>query len=295
MGTGFTSTVPIFTTKNILKGGWQDWFTLAVFFFGIIPLTYKLFKNPNRTSSEYFGNLAWLRAFIFFGWCIVISYFTGVFDVTFAQGPYALSLYSPSHLWLWLTPLNFAVIIVGYWIIWPIGTVIYGRGKFGVLGFQILFGIVNGVCESMLNLSVWAVSELIPAPRWGTFLIFFFVQGGWKSNWDQRYWNVYVTPEHNILSCNVPKIFSVHVPNILISFTHLILFAQPLIFICTQTIALIGTNIFTCILPPWDTTWKNPPDERLIQRYADKAKAENWNGVEWIEDSLDASLVEPKM
>ena len=75
-------------------------------------------------------------------------------------------------------------------------------------------------------------------------------------------------------------------PNIFISISHLILYAQPTIFVATQTMALIGTNIFTAILPPWDKEWRNPPKEKMILLYADKKKAEYWNGTSWEEDLL---------
>jgi hypothetical protein len=248
--TGFTSSQPIFNRDNILKGigtcldpltrhspslplpsrpvysilimnltfitgGFQDWFTLSIAVVVIPFLLYRLFRDPNSKSTEYYGNLAWIRAFLFYSFCIIISWGLGVFDAVIVNGTSNLGEYTSDTTWIALTTALMSFSFVGYWIIWPMGTVSYGRKKHSVLFWQVLFGIVNGLCEGMLNVSIWAVAELFHQPRWATFLIYFCIQGGWKANWDTGYWNVYVTPAHNVMSWNLFKVATVHSPMIL--------------------------------------------------------------------------------
>lgn len=280
----FTSTDEIFTRDNVLKGGSQDYamiFVICAMFALLILL--RASPNYKHGSKVYYGNLAWIRAYIFFGFCFLVSWSTGVLDAVIVRAN--LAEYVQDKTWQVFTAFNFVAIFVAYWIVWPIGTVTYNRKSFFLT--TLLFGICNGLSESMLNLSIWAVLELLNKPRWCTFILYFLVTGGWKANWDTRYWNVYVTPEHNILSWNLIKVLSIHLPNVFISYTHLIMFEQPVIFVGTQTLALMGAVQFTAILPPWDTTWRNPEPQYLIKTLADKGKNILWDGQQWNGKTFD--------
>ncbi len=114
---------------------------LGVIFLLLLPLYVLLLRDPNRSSIEYYGNLAAIRAFIFFSWCLLISYPTGVFDGVFVTGWDHLSSYNSDTLWVTLTVVLFIIIILGYWIIWPIGTVTYGRKKYGCKYYYQEYGI----------------------------------------------------------------------------------------------------------------------------------------------------------
>ena len=109
-----------------------------------IPAYILWYKDVHRKSEEYFGHLAWIRSFIFFSWCLIISWALGVFDGAFGSTVSIPGAFKNDQVYIGVTVLNFGIVFIGYWIIWPIGTVVYGRGKRAVLWTQVLFGIVNG-------------------------------------------------------------------------------------------------------------------------------------------------------
>ena len=127
------------------------------------------------------------------------------------------------------------------------GTVSYGR-KWG--WHCVLFGIFDGLAESQLFLCIWSAVELIGLPRYGTGLVTFVLQGGFKANWDQRYWNVYVAPAHNIKEWNKWKVLLVHIPNVLVTFSYFITYGNATLYCATQTLALIGSTSFMCFPSP---------------------------------------------
>ena len=149
-------------------------------------------EDKHEDEYHYDAFAAWLGAGAFVSACFVVSWGAGVLDATFFHP--ARPAFDDAYFVVF-TAASFAIVLVGYWFVWPIGTVAYGR-EWG--WHCILFGIVDGLAESQLFLCIWSAAELIGLPRYGTGLITFVLQGGFKANWDQRYWNVYVAPAHNI-------------------------------------------------------------------------------------------------
>lgn len=217
---------------------------------------------------------AWLGAGTFMSVCFVISWAAGVLDATFFHPtwPSLANVY-----FIAFTAASFAIVIIGYWIIWPKGTVSYGR-KWG--WHCVLFGIFDGLAESQLFLCIWSAVELIGLPRYGTGLVTFVLQGGFKANWDQRYWNVYVAPTHNIKEWNKWKVLLVHIPNVLVTFTYFITYGNATLYCVTQTLALIGSTSFVRFPSP-SSNYTNPPLRSQVVYRADKANALLWRVDHW--------------
>jgi len=219
---------------------------------------------------RYDAYAAWLQAGIFISMCHVISWGMGVLDATFFH-PTLPQMDNNTHFIIFTTA-SFIIVLVGYWIIWPMGTVTYGRAW----GWHcVFFGIVDGLAEAQLFLCIWSAVELIGLPRYGTGLITFFLQGGFKANWDQRYWNVYVAPAHNIEEWNKWKVLFVHVPNVLVTFSYFITYGNATLYCATQTLALIGSTSAMNFPSPF-SKYTNPPLQSQVVRYADKDNAKKW-------------------
>ena len=239
-----------------------------------------LFTNEEYRYDAY---TAWLRGGGFFSVCFVSSWITGVLDATFFHPAWPLPMLDNIALVLFIlfTVTSFVTVLIGYWIIWPTGTVSYGR-KWS--WYCVLFGVVDGLSESQLFLCIWSAVELIGLPRYGTGLITFVLQGGFKANWDQRYWNVYVAPAHNIEEWNLRKVLFVHVPNVLVTFSFFITYGNATLYCATQTLALIGSTSAMHFPSPF-SKYINPPLDSQVVRHADKGSALLWRNNHWEEQS----------
>ena len=233
-------------------------------------------SNAPSGDDEYHydARTAWLSAGVFVSACFIISWGSGVLDATFFH-----PLWPPLDdvYFIVFTAASFAIVLVGYWIVWPIGTVSYGR----VWGWHcVFFGIVDGLAESQLFLCIWSAVEVIGMPRYGTGLVTFMLQGGFKANWDQRYWNVYVAPAHNIKDWNKWKVLLVHIPNVLVTFSYFITYGNATLYCATQTLALVGSTSFMRFPSPL-SEYTNPPLRLQVASRADKARALLWRVNHW--------------
>ncbi|GMH65746.1 hypothetical protein TrRE_jg8856 [Triparma retinervis] len=215
-------------------------------------------------EHRYDAHKAWVSAGAFFSVCFVISWATGVLDATFFHPTWPNSV---DNSFIVFTAASFATVVIGYWIIWPIGTVGYGR-RWG--WHCVLFGLVDGLAESMLFLCIWSVVELLALPRWGVGLITFFLQGGFKANWDQKYWNIYVAPAHNIEEWNKWKVLFVHIPNVFVTFSYFITFGNATLYCATQTLALVGSTSFMRFPSP-SSKYTNPPLRSQVETICEQA------------------------
>ena len=231
-------------------------------------------SDESADEYRYDACAAWLAAGAFVSVCFIISWGAGVLDATFFHPNVRPLEDAPFTVF---TAASFAVVLVGYWWIWPMGTVSYGRAW----GWHcVLFGVVDGLAESQLFLCIWSAVELIGLPRYGTGLITFVLQGGFKANWDERVWNVYVAPAHNVKEWNKWKVLFVHVPNVLVTFSYFITYGNATLYCATQTLALIGS---TCAMrfPSPFSKYTNPPLRSQVVRRADKASALLWRVDHW--------------
>eukprot|EP00520_Triparma_pacifica_P007946 CAMPEP_0118652902 /NCGR_PEP_ID=MMETSP0785-20121206/11559_1 /TAXON_ID=91992 /ORGANISM="Bolidomonas pacifica, Strain CCMP 1866" /LENGTH=249 /DNA_ID=CAMNT_0006545437 /DNA_START=245 /DNA_END=991 /DNA_ORIENTATION=- len=216
----------------------------------------------DSTPVPYSAYSAWLSAVVFFSVCFIISWGTGVADAVFFH-PTTTSFSSSDTSFFVFTAASFATVILGYWIIWPIGTVTYNR-QWG--WHCVIFGVLDGLAESQLFLCIWSLVEMLSLPRWCTGLITFFIQGGFKANWDQNYWNLRVAPAHNIEEWNKWKILFVHVPNVFVTFSYFITYGNAKIYCATQTVAVVGSTCAMRFPSPW-SKYKNPPLNEQVELY----------------------------
>jgi len=241
-------------------------------------LVSKSSSKRDKTSPEeyrYNAYIAWLEGCAFISICFVISWATGVLDAAFFHPTWPPKADLAFYIF---TGASFAIVVIGYWIIWPIGTVSYGR-KWG--WHCVLFGVLDGFAESQLFLCIWALVELLSLPRYATGIITFFLQGGFKANWDQRYWNIRVAPAHNIEEWNKWKVLFVHVPNVLVTFSYFITYGSATLYCLTQTLALIGSTSAMRFPHPF-SKYTNPPLQSQIVSYADKGRARLWHVNRWL-------------
>ncbi len=238
----------IFPVRDWFSEPWEARFVLGSLAC-VLVLALSLFRlNRQRTSDVYDPQRAWLRAGIYFLCCFLLSWAAGVLPVL-RSSPIARVGQLSDPLWWVATAALAAVILFGYGVIWRRGTVSHGRPLFVIS--TLAFGIAWGFATGELLLSVWSLIEKAGfgpiAKAVGTYLVGGTLNGLWHS----KYWDIRVSPDHNILECNTTKILLAHTPNLLFSLAHLALFANPYVFVLGQVVALTISTTVMHFPPFW--------------------------------------------
>ena len=241
------TTSPIFADYNHFSAPWEIPFITIAVLIAFICAVLLSSLNLTRSSKEYDPQRAWLRAILYFDFCFIVSWLTGVFPMLLSE-PIAHSSQLNNPTWIFCTGLLLCVVFVCYAIFWREGTVSNGRP---LVWFAVIpFGIIWGLATGQMLLSIWALLERTGLQTtWiavGTLLFGGMVNGFWHS----KYWDINVAPDHNIVETNMRKILLAHIPNLGLSLGHLVLFSNPSIFVVSQVIAL-GISAVVMHFPPF--------------------------------------------
>ena len=198
----------------------------------------------DREVWRYDPKAAWLRALSYFAACWAIACATGALS-TILSNPIVFPGQTSQVGWWAFTILVIAVIFVGYWILWPLGTLAHGRR---VTVDTVVFGVLWGASEGLLFASVWAFFErllrdLALGGLW-VGLATIVVLAAFIGLWHALYWDIHVAPEHNIAEWNIRKVAFAHNPNVILSTTYVTLYGNLAIYAGLQFLALFGSTMF---------------------------------------------------
>lgn len=211
-------------------------------------------ERGKDARNIYYNHLAWLRAFIYFGGCLVVSALTGVMDVILSSALPDMGAKSTGwHITLdaWLI-----IVLVGYLGFWRRGTVTLGRKYYWT---AIPFGLMWGLSEAQLMLGFWSLAEMTGLSVLWVAIITYVMVSIFNTALHVLFWDTYVAPGHNITEWNMKKVSFSHTPNLFVGLIFLSLYGDPLVFVMVQTLALtICTNIMR--FPPfWPTEANGVP------------------------------------
>ncbi len=189
--------------------------------------------EPDRAAAPYDARGAWRRAFVYFLICWLLAAGSGAL-----AGLPGATPTDDRGWWVW-TVAGFVVVIVGYWIVWPLGTLTHGRplDRPAVLAF----GLAWGVSEGLLLLSVWTAADRWLAFGWA-LTVTLLVCATFLGLWHALYWDLKVAPEHNIEAWNLRKVLFVHVPNLGVTVPYLAVYGSGAFFVAMQTVGLLGAT-----------------------------------------------------
>jgi len=211
---------------------------------------------------RYDTRAAWLRAFAYFAFAWALGMASGAVP-TIIGNPWVLPGQASSILWIAFTALLAVVVFVGYWIIWPIGTLPHGRRV--IVPDTVVFGVVWGVSEGLLFGSVWLLAKrfwdgLIGAGTGADFAICFttiIALSIFVGMWHALYWDVHISPEHNIYEWNIRKVLLAHNPNLILGAIYVTAWENLGIWVALQAFALFGS---TLAMPFPSARWPHPVD-----------------------------------
>lgn len=248
---------PTFDPPRAYTGGVEDWLILGVLLLASILAQVFLVQRNKHPDNVYSPPLAWLRAALYFSVIMVLSWTTGVLRVVVHE-PFALPGQQSGALWLGLTALWVAATVWGYAYWWPRGTLAHGRQLH--LAPQIGFGLAWGFCSAQLTLVLWALVEDFGFARWLTAVLVFFLLSGYGQIYQSGWWDIHVSPPHNIRSTNAKKVLFAHMPFLVIALTHFTLFGNALLFACFHALALACSAVAMRFPPFW------APDGPVVNR-----------------------------
>ncbi|MEO7386382.1 MAG: hypothetical protein ABIX37_05560 [Gammaproteobacteria bacterium] len=229
-------------------GGAEDWTILAVMVSAAVLAQVFLVVRNRHPDNVHSPPLAWLRAALYFSIVLVVSWATGVLKVL-VHAPFVLPAQVQDPLWLGLTGLWTLVTVWGYVYWWPRGTLTHGRPL--DLVPQVLFGLAWGLTSAQLTLVLWALVEDFGFARWITAVLVFFLLSGYGQIYQSGWWDIHVSPPHNIRSTNAKKVLFAHMPFLLVALTHFALFGNALVFAGFHAIALACSAVAMRFPPFW--------------------------------------------
>ena len=219
-----------------------------------------LLRYRNHDPAHWSPPAAWLRAGIYFCFCILVAMFTGAWEATLAS-----PLVYPGQLedprWLFSTAAVVVFIFAAYWGYWYRNTLRFGRELYFLP--QGLFGLCWGFTTGLYFLSFWHIALAIGGswPTWVVWLVAYILISGWQVLWMDLYWDVYVSPEHDSPESIAKKVPRTHIPNMTLCLTYFAFFDNYWIFIGLQTVALLAASYGMRMPPPWSKL-ETPPARR---------------------------------
>ncbi|MFM7063425.1 MAG: hypothetical protein ACKO04_08025 [Actinomycetes bacterium] len=199
-------------------------------------------------QAPYQPRVAWTRASIYFGVCWLVSAAVGTWGRIVTE-PVATAAQRSDGTWLLWTAGVVALIVVAYPVVWARWTLTFDR-RSRVLA-QLGFGIVWGLSAGQLLASYFVLAERTGWPRWGVWLLAWGLIGAWQGMFQDLFWDVWVTPEHDTPTTIRTKVAACHIPNVTFTLTYLVLFGNVAIFVGLQTLALCSAAL-AMRFPAWN-------------------------------------------
>jgi hypothetical protein len=199
-----------------------------------------LLPARRRVATGYYSpTLAWLRGGIFFCACFLISRASGVMTMLLYEPWFEVPQLGNLAWWV-ATLLVSGHVAFAYLYFWPRGTSDHGRPLHR--SHVLTFGVLWGLAQSQLVLSVYVqLSKHIGNPVL-LVIAMVIIYSAFAATWQSRYWDVHVSPAHNIREWNVRKVLIVHLPFLILSLIHLGIFENAALFVMWQVVALAAST-----------------------------------------------------
>jgi len=209
-------------------------------------------RYRHRSSEVFLPKAAWLRACIYFCACYLIAIGTGVFDALLSNPIATPEQINDQAWWFWVGGL-ILIVTIAYWVIWARYTLRFDR-KFDVIP-QIAFGLLWGTASGLLFLSFYQIARII-GKNWQPFqvwLLSYALIAIWQWLWQDYYWDVHISPEHDSPWSIKLKVIATHIPNITTCLIFFALYKNYAIFVALQTWALLGASLAMRMPSPWSS------------------------------------------
>jgi hypothetical protein len=192
--------------------------------------------------------MAWIRAGLYFGAALILSWSLGVFQ-TVVHSPLATSAQLGDTTWVVFTACCFGVVGWAYFYWWPRGTLTHGRKLYLVP--TVIYGLAWGLCTGLLYLSIYAILEQFQFPRLVNAVVFVLLLSVYNMNYQLGWWDMHVSPPHNIKATNAGKVLGAHNPFLFSSLAYLLIYGNVGIYVMLNGLALCASSVAMKFPPFW--------------------------------------------
>jgi hypothetical protein len=237
--------------------GWEDYAVLALLAAATILAQIFLQARSRHPDGVHSPPLAWMRAILYFIVVLAVSWLAGVLSVVL-HAPLFTPAQAGDPLWLGLTGLCVALVVWGYVIWWPRGTLVYDRKSYPVV--QFLYGFAWGACTAQVPLLLWAGLERFGFDRWINAVLVLFLLSGYSQLYQSGWWDIHVSPPHNLRAWNAKKVLFGHMPFLIATLSFLALYGNVAIFVLLHATAMACSAVAMRFPPFWEKD--GPPVSR---------------------------------
>lgn len=230
--------------------GWLKWAMLAVIVAAIINGAFFFSERAKQDPNLYSPRLAWIRAWVYYFFVILFSWVTGALGYILER-PLIAAGRLDDTFWLILIAVCWLVSIWGYVYWWPRGTLTHGRKLY--LLPALFHGSVWGVCAGLLYVSMYAALEQFGFPGIVNALILVGILSVYNLNYQVGWWDIYVSPAHNLRATNNGKVAFAHQPFLIATLTLLVMYGDAGMYVLLSTFALACSAVAMRFPPFWET------------------------------------------
>ncbi len=227
---------------------WLKWLMFGVILAAIVIGAVFFSERAKHDPGRHSPRLAWIRAWVYYVVILLISWVTGALGYILEQ-----PLVAPGRLqdsgWLLLVGACWLVAIWGYGYWWPRGTITHGRKLYWLP--TLVHGIFWGLCAGLVYLSMYAVLEQFAFPGIVNGILLIAVVSVYSLNYQLGWWDIYVSPPHNLRATNAGKVALAHQPFLLVTLALLILYGDAGMFALLYIFAMTCSAIAMRFPPFW--------------------------------------------
>jgi len=238
-----------FTSGYAFTGTWDDYFIIAILVFCAVLGVLLFRERSGHEPMVHSPKMAWLRAGIYFCFVIIFSWVTGVFKVV-AQSPLVTSEQAADPIWNAAFAACCVIVVWAYVYWWPRGTLTHGRKLY--LLPTVIYGLVWGGCAALLMLSIYSILEVFQLPGFVNAIGLIALLSIYNMNYQLGWWDIHVSPPHNIKATNNGKVLLAHNPFLLSSLAFLIVYGNAGIFVLLSAAAMCASAIALRVPPFWE-------------------------------------------
>ncbi len=228
--------------------GWLKWLMLAVIGLSLGLGGWFFAARAEHDPGQYSPRLAWMRAWIYYCFVLLFSWVAGPLGRILEQ-PLVAQGRSDDRPWLLLVALCWCVAVWGYVYWWPRGTLTHGRRLYLVPA--LLHGAMWGVCAGLLYLSFYALLEQFAFPGFVNALLLIGVLSVYNINYQVGWWDIFVSPPHNLRATNNGKVAFAHQPFLFCSLALLVIYGDAGMFVLLTAFAMAASAVAMRFPAPW--------------------------------------------
>jgi hypothetical protein len=227
---------------------WLRWAMLAIILLAIALGAVFFVARSSHDPKIYSPKLAWVRAWIYYCFVILFSWVSGALGYVLSH-PLIAEGRTDDLVWLAVVGACWLVSFWGYAYWWPRGTLTHGRKLY--LGPAIFHGAMWGLCAGLLYLSMYAMLEQFGFPGIVNALLLVAVLSAYNLNYQVGWWDIFVSPPHNLRATNNGKVAGAHQPFLIATLTLLVMYGDGGMYVLLTIFVMACSSVAMRFPAPW--------------------------------------------